>query len=112
MMEHLSVLGRLLAGAFSGGQGTVELKRIAVGGKNFDYQIYLPSNAAATVNLPLMIFLHGIGQRGSGGFLPTQGAAGMFVRQQLAQIPAIVLLPQCRAGSFWSDPLMDEMGFP
>jgi predicted peptidase len=27
----------------------------------------------------------------------------------LARVPAVVLLPQCRPGSYWSDPLMEEM---
>src|SRR5919205_397310 len=47
--------------------------------------------------------------RGAGGYLPTSGAAGAIVGHYLERARAAVLLPQCRAGSYWSDPLMDEM---
>lgn len=103
------MLGNLLSGAIAGGaKGSLELKNIETNSGAFDYQIYLPPFAVQE-KLPLLVFLHGITQRGTGGFIPADGMPGMFVRQQLAQIPAIVLFPQCRPGSYWSDPVMDEM---
>jgi predicted peptidase len=59
--------------------------------------------------VPVIVFLHGIGQRGEGGFLPSGGAAGGFVRQYLEQVPAVVLLPQCRKGRYWHDEGMERM---
>ena len=111
--ELLSVLGGFLSNAVSaeGGKqkGVIEKRTVQVDSDDFDYQIYLPPEIKSEQNLPLIIFLHGIGQRGSGGFVPTEGTGGMFVRHYFAQIPAIVLLPQCRPGSYWSDPVMDKM---
>jgi len=110
--ELLSVLGNFLttaASARSSQQGTLESRIVPVDSDKFNYQIYTPQQAESEKKLPVIIFLHGIGQRGSGGLVPTTGAAGAIARHYFGQVPAIVLLPQCRQGSYWSDPLMDEM---
>lgn len=108
--EHLAAFGKMFAGAmFSGKAGTIEKREVKFDSHEFGYQLYIPPQAKRENNSPLIVFLHGIGQRGTGGFLPTEGIYATFLRQQLAQIPALVLLPQCRQGSYWSDPVMDEM---
>lgn len=108
--EILAAAGGLLASAVKGAeQGSVESRTVDVGSETFGYQIYVPPQIENRKNLPVIVFLHGIGQRGSGGFLPTTGAGGALARHYLAQVPAIVLLPQCRQGKYWSDDSMDEM---
>ena len=57
----------------------------------------------------MIVFLHGIRERGINGFIPTEGAIGNFILHYFAQVPAIMLLPQCRPGKYWSDPEMDKM---
>ncbi len=94
----------------SGQQGSIESRTLQIdGGNSFDYQVYVPPQFDSERNLPLIVFLHGIGQRGSGGFVPKTGAGGTLAHHYLSQIPAIILLPQCRSTSYWSDPVMDEM---
>ncbi len=111
--ELLSVLGNLLTTAASAGdkqQGKIESRIVQVDSDEFNYQIYAPPQIQNAEKLPVIIFLHGIGQRGSGGLVPTTGASGAIARHYFAQVPAaIVLLPQCRQGSYWSDPVMDTM---
>ena len=104
------MLGGMLSSAVSkGNQGELENRTVNVDSKDYTFQIHLPPNAENTPNLPLIIFLHGIGQRGSGGFVPANGAGGGIAKHYLGQIPAIILLPQCRSGSYWSDPVMEKM---
>lgn len=108
--EHLAAFGKMLASAaFSGKAGTIEKRSTKFDSHEFDYQLYLPPQLKVIESTPLIVFLHGIGQRGTGGFLPTEGMYATVLRQQLSRIPAVVLLPQCRAGSYWSDPVMDKM---
>jgi predicted peptidase len=105
--ELLTMLGGLFsAGKNSGGE--VHKRAVAVGSENYNYQIYVPQTAE-TESLPVLVFLHGIRERGSGGFLPSEGMGAMVLRQYLGQVPAIILLPQCRLGSYWTDPVMDAM---
>jgi predicted peptidase len=107
--ELLSVLGNMLTSVAAGKrQGKIENRTVRVSDDEFTYQIYTPPIPGAE-KLPVMIFLHGIRERGSGGLIPTEGAAGAVVRHYFAQVPAIVLLPRCRQGSYWSDAVMDEM---
>ncbi|HEX8637658.1 MAG TPA: prolyl oligopeptidase family serine peptidase [Pyrinomonadaceae bacterium] len=100
----------MLGGLFSGGKNSGELHKraVAVQSENFDYQVYVPQ-AAQTESLPVFVFLHGIRERGAGGFLPSEGAGALVLRQYLAQVPAIILLPQCSSGTYWTDPVMDAM---
>jgi predicted peptidase len=84
-------------------------RTVSVNNTSYDYQIYVPKKLAGKRNLPVLLFLHGIGQRGAGGFVPTGGATGALVQSYLERVPGIVLLPQCREGRFWSDPEMVRM---
>jgi predicted peptidase len=107
------MLGGLLSVAASskvgGRQGSIKKRVAKVGPESYDYQVYVPGKIEGESGSPLIVFLHGIGQRGAGGFVPTDGAAGALVRHYLEQVPAIILLPQCRPGQYWTAPVMDEM---
>lgn len=109
--DLLSTFGGLLASAAlkrKGQSGAIETRTVKVGSETFNYQIYIPANAK-TEKLPVMIFLHGIGQRGTNGVVPTSGAGGAIAKHYFGIAPAIVLLPQCRPGKYWSDSTMTEM---
>lgn len=102
-----SVLGGLLSAASAPKGGRLERRGARSGGGEYTYQVHVPEGAPTAP--PVIVFLHGIHQRGAGGFVPDSGAAGALVRGYLGRVPAVILLPQCRAGSYWSDPPMDEM---
>jgi predicted peptidase len=105
------MLGGLLSAVPTdgGGQAGVESRTVRIGADAYSYQVHVPSKLRSERDLPVIVFLHGINERGTGGFVPTEGAAGALVRHYLEQIPAIVLLPQCRPTSYWSDPSMEQM---
>ena len=107
--QLLSILGSVLTNVVtSEKQGAIEKRAVQADGGDYNYQIYVPP-VQNQEKPPVIIFLHGIRERGSGGLIPTTGAGGAMARHYLGKVPAIVLLPQCRAGSYWSDPVMDEM---
>lgn len=108
--QLLSLVGGLISSAVAGGEkGKLESRSAAIDADEYEYQIYVPAELQDRENAPVIVFLHGIGQRGSGGFVPREGAGGAMVHHYFAQVPAIVLLPQCRAGVYWSDAVMDAM---
>jgi predicted peptidase len=84
-------------------------RTVSVGGESYTYQVYVPAKLAGKADQPVILFLHGIGQRGEGGFIPAGGTAGALATQYLEQVPAIALLPQCRKGQYWHDPAMERM---
>jgi predicted peptidase len=114
---HVLILPLLLSGFLAAGSSAAApdvksgllTRTVEVGGESYTYQVFVPASLAGKRDVPVILFLHGIGQRGEGGFLPADGAAGGFVRQYLEQIPAVALLPQCRKGKYWHDPEMERM---
>ncbi|MBD0371895.1 MAG: prolyl oligopeptidase family serine peptidase [Pyrinomonadaceae bacterium] len=88
-------------------KGGLLSRNVKVGNKSYGYQIYMPGKLAGKEKLPVILFLHGIGQRGTGGFV--KGAAAILIRQYLERLPAVVVLPQCEKGRYWSDPEMEAM---
>jgi predicted peptidase len=107
--DLLGLLGGLFLSGGGGQTGEIENRATQVDSDTYNYQIYVPAKLRNQSNPPVIIFLHGIRERGTGGFVPTTGPIGMFVRRYFEQAPAIILLPQCRQGSYWSDPAMDKM---
>jgi predicted peptidase len=103
-------LTALTSPADAQGQSSGLLTRtVRVGDESYSYQVYVPTKLQGKEKLPVLLFLHGIGQRGEGGYLPASGAAATVARGYLEQVPAIILLPQCRKGLYWSDPRMEQM---
>ena len=84
-------------------------RTVHVGLESYNYQVYVPAKLQGEGKPPVILFLHGIGQRGEGGFVPSKGASGTVARGYLEQVPAIILLPQCRKGQYWTDPEMERM---
>lgn len=84
-------------------------KTLLVGRNSYAYQLYVPSSVQAQEKPPVILFLHGIGQRGAGGFLPSNGAVSDLARHYLEKVPAIILLPQCEKGQYWHSPEMERM---
>jgi predicted peptidase len=110
-----ALLLSLLLGSISGaaappdaGAGLLT-RTVNVNGRSYTYQVYVPSALRGQKEVPVILFLHGIGQRGEGGFLSAQGAAAAIARQYLERVPAVVLLPQCARGLYWNDPEMERM---
>lgn len=97
-----------LTSTFSGGkQGEIVNRNVFLENENYVYQVYVPAQIKDGEKLPLIVFLHGIRERGTGGYI--SGMFGQVVKQYLKQMPAIVLLPQCRPNVYWTDERMDKM---
>lgn len=97
-----------MTNSLTGKQGEIITRNAPVGAENFDYQAHIP-HLNTMENLPVIVFLHGIRERGTSGFIQKEGMFGTIVKQYLKPIPGVVLLPQCRPGKYWSDPTMEQM---
>ena len=66
-----------------------------------DYLLYLPADyASSQKDWPLLIFLHGLGERGPDlNKVKIHGPAKLI--EQGREFPFIVVSPQCPAGSWW-----------
>lgn len=101
----------LAAKGFAGRNQKSSLQTRTVQGASGDgtYQLYVPANLEGQRRVPMIVFLHGIGQRGAGGYIPTEGSVAAIISNQLEQVPAVVLMPQCPSGKYWSDAGADSL---
>jgi predicted peptidase len=109
--DLLSVLGGLFSADLLsvGRKGSIVSRNVRVDSESYDYQVYVPPNIEKIKDLPVIVFLHGIRERGSGGLIAAEGTLNAILKQYLKKIPAVVLFPQCRPGKYWSDPAMEQM---
>jgi len=77
-------------------------RTVQVGGATYQYQVYVPSGyAASTDRWPVILFLHGAGERGMDGVFQTHVGLPAAIRQSRAKYPAIVVIPQVPTDSLW-----------
>lgn len=58
------------------------------------YSLYVPPDYTPDREWPVVLFLHGAGERGKDGVLPTQVGLGEVIRRSKKSYPAIVVFPQ------------------
>jgi predicted peptidase len=85
--------------------GFVSSKSVVDGGVTYRYQVFIPANynAASTTSVPVILFLHGSGEKGSDNVAQTTVGLGPVVKAQLSTFPAIVVFPQAPAGEGVND---------
>ena len=88
--------------AFARKQETGFLDRtVTVAGATYCYQVFLPNNWTKKQKWPVILFLHGYGERGETGLLQTDVGLGRAIRVSQKPIPFIVVMPQCLAQTHW-----------
>lgn len=80
-------------------------------GQTYLYQVFVPLDWTADKKWPVILFLHGAGERGSDGSAQTTVGLPALVRSRKANFPAIVVMPQCHWGTWWGDPQMEAQTF-
>ncbi len=71
-------------------------------GLTLRYQVYVPSNYSDQQPWPVILFLHGAGERGADGLSQTQVGLPSAIRQKPSRYPAIVVMPQAPTDSIWT----------
>jgi predicted peptidase len=69
-------------------------RSVNIGSKPVRYQVYVPFDYTPAKNWPVILFLHGAGERGTDGLRQTQVGLGTAIRENARWFPAIVVLPQ------------------
>jgi acetyl esterase/lipase len=80
-------------------------------GAAYRYQVYLPEEWRRDDHRqwPVILFLHGRGERGSEGMWQTQSGLPQAVRDHPERLPFVIVMPQCPQASYWTDPEMLSM---
>lgn len=77
-------------------------RSVDVAGVSYRYQVYVPHAYSTSQRWPVILFLHGAGERGTDGLFQTQVGIGAAIRRNASSYPAIVVLPQVPRDSLWT----------
>jgi predicted peptidase len=94
----LPALGRVQTGFLD--------RTVTVSGVNYRYQVFVPSDFSKKKAWPVVLFLHGAGERGDDGLIQTEVGIGHAIRLKNSRFPFVVVMPQCRAEKIWGEPDM------
>ena len=73
-------------------------------GDTLPYRMLLPENYDASQKYPLILFLHGAGERGNDNEKQLIHGSKLFLQDSIRKnYQAIVVFPQCAANSYWSN---------
>jgi poly(3-hydroxybutyrate) depolymerase len=113
-LRRVSILGLFLLlalPAFARIQDTGFLNRsITLNGVVHKYQVYVPENWNTHERWPVILFLHGSGERGSDGMDETQIGLPAAIRAHPDRWPFVVVMPQVPfVHHHWTDPDMMQM---
>jgi len=84
-------------------------RSITVQGTTYKYQVFVPDTWTPHEKWPVILFLHGAGERGEDGLQETDVGIGTAIRSNRSTIPAIVVMPQCRPNVWWMQAPMDDL---
>ncbi|MGH8027689.1 MAG: phospholipase, partial [Pseudoxanthomonas sp.] len=76
-------------------------REVTVQGVQRRYQVFVPATPASKGKLPVILFLHGSGERGSDNKIQLDAGLGPYVRQHLKDFPALVVFPQVEEHGEW-----------
>ena len=81
-------------------QDQLSKETIEQGEHSLGYRLYQPESASASNKLPLVLFLHGAGERGDDNAAQLKHGVREFVKRQ-AEHPCFLIVPQCPTGKRW-----------
>lgn len=82
--------------------GRFESRSVTVDGHVSRYQVFVPADTLRAAGpLPVVLFLHGSGERGRDGMKQTKAGIGPYLREHASTFPALVVLPQVPNHQEW-----------
>src|SRR5438874_450812 len=79
-------------------------KQVEAGGRSLLYVVYVPRDYTAKKPWPVILFLHGAGERGDDGLAQTQVGIGPAIRLHPDRFPCLVVMPQAPRDDGWRGP--------
>jgi predicted peptidase len=89
-----------IAAACASDTGFVKQTHQCRDGQTVKYTVFVPPTYSPGQRLPVILFLHGIGESGTDGHRATEVGIGPAVRKRERTFPAIVVIPQAQKNDF------------
>lgn len=104
-MHRFALLLCLLAASVAARAGEAPRfveRSLQLHGASYRYQVFVPDGWTAKRDWPMVLFLHGSGERGSDNRAQLSQGLPHWLAQHGADFPAVVVIPQAPDGSRWN----------
>lgn len=103
-----------LPGGLNAQQNSEYEKRVFTAGSDtLPYRLLMPDGFDASRKYPLVLFLHGAGERGSDNEKQLTHGSALFTEPlNRGAFPGVILMPQCPAESYWAQVKIDRSNYP
>lgn len=82
-------------------------------GASLNYRILFPENFNRSHTYPIILFLHGAGERGNDNEKQLVHGSDLFLSPDVRnEFPSIVIFPQCPEEDYWSNAEVDRSSYP
>lgn len=108
-VRHLLIWGLFTCSSIVAPAATVDdfVPRIYTNAQGtLPYRLFVPTNYNPSLNYPVVLFLHGAGERGSDNRLQLTGQTGQMIfvsATNQSKYPSFMVAPQCPTSGFWPD---------
>src|SRR6185369_17615806 len=79
---------------------------IKIGSNEYHFKVFVPKNWTKKKKTPVILFLHGAGERGDDNLAQTKVGIGPAIVREQANLPFIIVLPQCPKNRWCTEPEM------
>lgn len=103
--KHLGWAAALMMGTVASahaGEARFVASEVTVDGHHYAFQVFVPSDWSADRAWPVVLFLHGSGERGSDNEVTLKQGLPPWLREHGAGFPAITVVPQAPSDTVWS----------
>jgi predicted peptidase len=101
MKRHLLFYALFLVSILSHAQ--FQEASFMINGYTLPYQVLFPKNYNESQRYPLVVFLHGAGERGNDNQKQLTHGKDFFINNFETENPAIVIAPQCPENTYWGN---------
>jgi predicted peptidase len=77
-------------------------RQVTIDHHSYRYQVFVPDGWTSRRTWPVVLFLHGSGERGDDNARQLSQGLPPWLREHGANFPALVVMPQAPAGSYWN----------
>jgi predicted peptidase len=84
-------------------------RTLKIGSSEFHFRVFTPNGWSKKKKSPVILFLHGAGERGDDNLIQTKIGIGPAILRQRDSFPFIVVLPQCPKGRWWTEGDMQSL---
>ncbi|RXJ51449.1 carboxylesterase family protein [Gelidibacter gilvus] len=86
-------------------------KQFVSGNDTLNYRVLMPKNFESSNQFPVVLFLHGAGERGRDNARQLSHGSELFYKMR-DSFPAIVIFPQCPQDDYWANATIDRTTKP